>query len=148
MTVDRVLYQPDVETPPERPHCFVYFITIHNDTDTPVTIRGRKWVVTNTRGEITGVEAIVDGDPDAAEAAVEAPLREVGADAARYENPFDTAGWADAIAEAMKDPATAKAMTQGRMEISPLPLQQFAAYVKEQTAWWTSEIKAAGIEPE
>jgi ApaG protein len=56
VTVDRVLYQPDVETPPERPHCFVYFITIHNDTDTPVTIRGRKWVVTNTRGEITAVE--------------------------------------------------------------------------------------------
>lgn len=55
---------------------------------------------------------------------------------------------ADAIGEAMKDPATAKAMTQGRMEISPLPLAQFAAYVKEQTAWWTSEIKAAGIEPE
>jgi tripartite-type tricarboxylate transporter receptor subunit TctC len=55
---------------------------------------------------------------------------------------------ADAIAEALKDPATAKAMTQGRMEISPLPLDQFAAYVKEQTAWWTNEIKAAGIEPE
>ena len=55
---------------------------------------------------------------------------------------------ADAIAEAMKDPATGKAMTQGRMEISPLPLEQFAAYVKEQTTWWTTEIKAAGIEPE
>jgi tripartite-type tricarboxylate transporter receptor subunit TctC len=55
---------------------------------------------------------------------------------------------ADAIAEALKDPATAKAMTQGRMEIAPLPLAQFAAYVKEQTAWWTREIKAAGIEPE
>ena len=55
---------------------------------------------------------------------------------------------ADAISEALKDPATAKAMTQGRMEISPLPLDQFAAYVKEQTAWWTKEIKAAGIEPE
>ena len=55
---------------------------------------------------------------------------------------------ADAIAEALKDPATAKAMTQGRMEISPLPLEQFAAYVKEQTTWWTTEIKAAGIEPE
>jgi tripartite-type tricarboxylate transporter receptor subunit TctC len=55
---------------------------------------------------------------------------------------------ADAITEALKDPATAKAMTQGRMEISPLPLDQFAAYVKEQTAWWTKEIKAAGIEPE
>jgi len=55
---------------------------------------------------------------------------------------------ADAIAEALKDPATAKAMTQGRMEISPLPLEQFAAYVKEQTTWWTTEIKAAGIESE
>ena len=31
---------------------------------------------------------------------------------------------------------------------SPLPLEQFAAYVKEQTTWWTTEIKAAGIEPE
>ena len=55
---------------------------------------------------------------------------------------------ADAIAEALKDPATAKAMTQGRMEIAPLPLDQFAAYVKDETAWWTKEIKAAGIEPE
>jgi tripartite-type tricarboxylate transporter receptor subunit TctC len=55
---------------------------------------------------------------------------------------------ADTIAEALKDPTTAKAMTQGRMEISPLPLDQFAAYVKEQTTWWTTEIKAAGIEPE
>jgi tripartite-type tricarboxylate transporter receptor subunit TctC len=55
---------------------------------------------------------------------------------------------ADAIAEALKDPATGKAMTQGRMDISPLPLEQFAAYVKEQTTWWTTEIKAAGIEPE
>jgi len=48
----------------------------------------------------------------------------------------------------LKDPATAKAMTQGRMEIAPLPLDQFAAYVKSETAWWTKEIKAAGIEPE
>ena len=55
---------------------------------------------------------------------------------------------ADAIAEALKDPATAKAMTQGRMEIAPLALDEFAAYVKSETAWWTKEIKAAGIEPE
>ena len=55
---------------------------------------------------------------------------------------------ADAIAEALKDPATAKAMTQGRMEISPLALAAFADYVKSETAWWTKEIKAAGIEPE
>ena len=35
-----------------------------------------------------------------------------------------------------------------RRLVSPLPLEQFAAYVKEQTTWWTTEIKAAGIEPE
>ena len=56
VTVDRVVYQPQLETPADRPHCFVYFISIHNDTDSAVTIKGRKWVVTNERGEITAVE--------------------------------------------------------------------------------------------
>jgi ApaG protein len=56
VTVDRVLYQVGAVTPPDRPHCFVYFITIHNDTDRPVTVKGRKWVVTDARGEITAVE--------------------------------------------------------------------------------------------
>src|SRR6185503_9417131 len=56
VSVDRVAYQPDFPAPPDRPHCFVYFITIHNDTDLPVTIKGRKWVVTNSQGEITAVE--------------------------------------------------------------------------------------------
>jgi tripartite-type tricarboxylate transporter receptor subunit TctC len=54
----------------------------------------------------------------------------------------------NAIAEALKDPATGKAMTQGRMEVSPLGLDDFAAYVKSETKWWTDQIKAAGIEPE
>ncbi len=56
VTVDRILYQPEAETPPDRPHCFVYFISIHNGTEVPVTIKGRKWVVTNERGEVTVVE--------------------------------------------------------------------------------------------
>lgn len=56
VTVDRVLFQPQAATPPDRPYCFVYFITIHNNTDTTVTIKGRKWVVTNANGEITAVE--------------------------------------------------------------------------------------------
>ena len=56
VTVDRVVYQPQAATPPDRPFCFVYFITIHNDTDDAVTIKGRKWVVTNAAGEITAVE--------------------------------------------------------------------------------------------
>ena len=54
----------------------------------------------------------------------------------------------EAIAEALKDPATGKAMTQGRMEISPLGLDAFAAYVKSETEWWGKAIRAAGIEPE
>jgi ApaG protein len=56
VTVDKVVYCPEAETPPDRPYCFVYYISIHNDTTTPVTIKGRKWVVTNDRSEITAVE--------------------------------------------------------------------------------------------
>jgi len=55
---------------------------------------------------------------------------------------------ADAIAEALKDPATAKAMTQGRMEAAVIGLDDFATYVKTETKWWTDAIKAAGIEAE
>ena len=54
----------------------------------------------------------------------------------------------DAIAEAMKDEATVKAMTQGRMEANVIGLDAFAAFVKKETQWWTTEIKKAGIEPE
>lgn len=56
VTLDRVSHQPDAETPASRPYCFVYYISIWNDTAEPVTIRGRKWVVTNARGEVTAVE--------------------------------------------------------------------------------------------
>ncbi|MDB6064187.1 MAG: ApaG domain protein [Pedosphaera sp.] len=56
VTVDKVEYVPHAETPADRPHCFAYFISIHNGTDQPVTIKGRKWVVTNKRGEITALE--------------------------------------------------------------------------------------------
>jgi ApaG protein len=56
VTVDRVVYNRSFESPPDRPHCFVYFITIHNDTDVPVTIKLRKWVVTNERGEVCAYE--------------------------------------------------------------------------------------------
>ena len=54
----------------------------------------------------------------------------------------------DAIAEAMKDPNTVKAMTQGRMEATVIGLDEFAAFVKKETVWWTTQIKAAGIEAE
>jgi ApaG protein len=54
--VDDVVYMPGLDAPPEKPHPFVYFISIHNDSPVPVTIRGRKWVVRENGGEVTVVE--------------------------------------------------------------------------------------------
>ena len=54
--VDDVIYMPSLDAPPEKPHPFVYFISIHNDSPQPVTIRGRKWVVQEDEGEISVVE--------------------------------------------------------------------------------------------
>ena len=56
VNVDDVVYMPSLDAPPEKPHPFVYFISIHNDSPVPVTIRGRKWVVQEDQGEITVVE--------------------------------------------------------------------------------------------
>ncbi len=56
VTVDHVVYHPMAETPPHRPYCFVYFITIHNDSDVAITLKGRKWVVTTDHGEVMAVE--------------------------------------------------------------------------------------------
>ena len=54
--VDDVLYMPSLDAPQDKPHPFVYFISIHNDSPVPVTIRGRKWVVKEDDGEIVVVE--------------------------------------------------------------------------------------------
>jgi len=56
--VDDVIYMPSLDAPDEKPHPFVYFISIHNDSSTSITIRGRKWVVHEDEGEI----AVVEGD--------------------------------------------------------------------------------------
>lgn len=56
VTVDRVAFVPQLQAPEDRPFPFVYFITIHNDSAETVTIKGRKWVVTDARGETIVVE--------------------------------------------------------------------------------------------
>jgi len=58
VTVDRVVHVPHLDAPEDRPHPFVYFITIHNDSNETVTIRGRKWVVTDSEGQ----RLVVEGD--------------------------------------------------------------------------------------
>ena len=56
VTVDRVAYMPHLEAPADKPFPFVYFITIHNDSQETVTIKGRKWVVCDTDGGTIVVE--------------------------------------------------------------------------------------------
>ncbi|MBP7948344.1 MAG: ApaG domain [Verrucomicrobiales bacterium] len=47
---------PDLDSPADRPHPFVYFITIANHSDTPVTVRGRKWVLRQANRDVIVVE--------------------------------------------------------------------------------------------
>lgn len=54
--VDDVVYMPSLDAPSEKPHPFVYFISIHNESDVAVSIRGRKWVVREEDGEVVVVE--------------------------------------------------------------------------------------------
>ena len=54
--IDRVAYLAERTAHPERPHAFVYFITILNNSEEAVTIKGRKWVVREANGETIAVE--------------------------------------------------------------------------------------------
>jgi ApaG protein len=56
VSIDRVVHVPHLDAPPERPHPFVYFLTIHNESGIAVTIKGRKWVVTDASGDCVVVE--------------------------------------------------------------------------------------------
>ena len=55
-TIDRVAYMPHLEAPSDKPFPFVYCITIPNDSDQTVTIKGRKWVVCDAEGGTVVVE--------------------------------------------------------------------------------------------
>ena len=54
--VERVVYMPDLEAPPERPHPFVYFLKIVNDSLETISIFGRKWILTDGSGQKFVVE--------------------------------------------------------------------------------------------
>lgn len=56
--VDDVIYMPSLDAPSEKPHPFVYFITVQNGSTDQIRITGRKWVVREVDGEI----AVVEGD--------------------------------------------------------------------------------------
>ena len=56
VSVDQVIYSPVTMATPERPHSFLYFITIHNKSDVALTVKGRKWVVKEDDGNVIVVE--------------------------------------------------------------------------------------------
>ncbi|MGA0899791.1 MAG: Co(2+)/Mg(2+) efflux protein ApaG [Luteolibacter sp.] len=54
--IDEVIHMPGLDAPGDKPHPFVYFITIHNDSSVSVTLKARKWVVREAGGDVTVVE--------------------------------------------------------------------------------------------
>ena len=56
--VNRVVFNPSLDAPIDRPFAFVYSITIHNGSSEPVTLKGRKWIVT----EKGGSRHVIEGD--------------------------------------------------------------------------------------
>lgn len=56
VTVDKVVHHPDAQSPPDRPNCFAYHISIHNHSKATVTIKGRKWVVRDEHGHTIALE--------------------------------------------------------------------------------------------
>lgn len=67
--VDDVIYMPSLEAPHDKPHPFVYFLSIRNGSAERVTIRARKWVVREDGGEVT----VVEGDGVVGQTPVLAP---------------------------------------------------------------------------
>ena len=59
VTLDRLVYRHlDPEESDGKEHAFVYFLSIHNDADCAVTIKGRKWVVSHD----DGTQLVLEGD--------------------------------------------------------------------------------------
>ncbi len=57
--LDRLCHQHGgVNLPPDKPHAFVYFITIENRSDRTITLLGRKWVVQHC----DGTRMVLEGD--------------------------------------------------------------------------------------
>ncbi len=58
VTVDRVVYMPQLDAPDDQPHPFAYFITVRNDSPHRLVLLRRKWVVYQN----TGSTEVVEGD--------------------------------------------------------------------------------------
>lgn len=60
--VDNVLYMPSLDAPVHKPHPFVYFISVINESSQTIKITGRKWVVCEHGGDVDGELTVVEGE--------------------------------------------------------------------------------------
>ncbi len=68
--LDKLVYRHGGEQlPPDRPHAFIYYLTIRNDSDRTVTLLGRKWVIEHAYG----TQLVVEGDKIVGETPTLAP---------------------------------------------------------------------------
>ncbi len=73
MVLDRLIYQRDAaNSPPDRPHAFIYFLTIRNLSDRRFTLLGRKWVLAQADGKTE----VIEGDKIVGETPTLAPGEE------------------------------------------------------------------------
>jgi ApaG protein len=57
--LDKLVYHHGgMSLPQDKPHAFVYFVTIQNSSDRVVTLLGRKWVIQHEDGD----HLVVEGD--------------------------------------------------------------------------------------
>ena len=57
--LDRLVYHHGGAClPPDKPHAFIYFVTLKNASDRTVTLLGRKWVIEHQ----DGTRLVVEGD--------------------------------------------------------------------------------------
>jgi ApaG protein len=58
-SLDKLCYHHGgASLPADKPHAFVYFVTIHNASEHTVTLLGRKWVVQHA----DGTRLVIEGD--------------------------------------------------------------------------------------
>lgn len=59
VVLDKLVHRHDLEKlPADRPHAFIYYLTIRNASDRTVTLLGRKWIIEN----FDGPQEILEGD--------------------------------------------------------------------------------------
>jgi ApaG protein len=57
--LDKLVYRfGGSELPEDRPHAFIYYLTIRNESDRTVVLLGRKWIIENA----DGTRLVVEGD--------------------------------------------------------------------------------------